>query len=109
MCTSSLGTAMARDRAEAVICNRYAVVCFLPKTCRDLHCVSCNLTAELDENIHLLEGQTLTLGEIRNYEELAINKWGKKPQSQREETAGNIILHIKVLLEIRGQKRHSIQ
>lgn len=48
MCTSSLNTAMASDRAAAVICNRCAVVCFLPTTWRELHCVRCNLTAELD-------------------------------------------------------------
>lgn len=74
---------MASDRAAAVIYNRWAVVCFLPTTWRDLHYVSYNLTAELHEKIHSLEGQTLRLGDTRNYEELAINE-KKNPKSNRK-------------------------
>lgn len=72
---------MASDRTAAVICNRCAVFRFLPKTWRDLHC---NLTAELEEKIHSLEGQTLALGDIRNYEEMAINKRKKSPKIKQK-------------------------
>lgn len=44
--------------------------------------MSCNLAAVLEEKIHSLEGQTLTLGDIRNAEELATNKREKKPQQK---------------------------
>lgn len=53
------------------------------KTKRDLCCVSCNLAAVLEEKIHLLEGETLTLGDIRKVEELATNKRKKKKHKNR--------------------------
>lgn len=63
--------------------------------------MSCNLAAELEEKIHSLEGQTMTLGDIKNYEELAINKRKKQTKKQTEKQAGNTTLCIKVILEVR--------
>lgn len=54
--------------------------------------MSCNLVAVLEEKIHSLEGQTLTLGDIRNAEELATNKREKKNPTGKQ--AGNITLCI---------------
>lgn len=71
--------------------------------------VSCNLAAELEEKIHSLEGQTMTLADIRNYEELAINKRKKQTKNQTEKQAGNTTLCIKVILEVRWQKQHPTQ
>lgn len=86
MCTFSLNTRMVSDRTAAVICNRCAVFHFLPETRRDSCCVSCNVVAVLEEKIHSLEGQILTLGDIRNAEELGTNrreKTTKKPNKQK--------------------------
>lgn len=76
---------MASDRTAAVICNRCAVFHFLPETRRDSRCVSCNLAAMLEEKIHLLEGQTLTLGGIRNAQELATEKKNQKPKNNKQQ------------------------
>lgn len=78
MFTSSLNTAAASDRRSSAISSRCAVFHFLPETRRDLFCVSCNLPAVLEEKIHSLEGQTLTLGDIRNAKELANKRREKK-------------------------------
>lgn len=83
-CTSSLNTTTASDGTAAVICNRCALFHFLPETRRDSRCVSCNLVAVPEEKIHSLEGQTLTLGDIRNAEELVTNKRKKQTEKQGE-------------------------
>lgn len=83
MCTSSLNTAAASDRRASAISSRCAVFHFLPETRRDSFCVSCNLAAVLEEKIHSLEGQTLTLGDIRNAKELANKRRKKKKKEKR--------------------------